>query len=137
MPQHWDETAKAQAIDAILDAMAEGMSVTRALKRDLMPSPGTWARWRSESGVLQERYARAREALADHWADEVVPISDTATDSDSAAAARVRVDARRWAASKFSPVYSDNLNLLLGGQGGLTIVLGRFHDPKLIEGEKC
>jgi hypothetical protein len=141
--REWDETAKLQACEAIFDAMCEGMSTTQALARPLMPSASTFARWRAESPKLQERYARAREALADFWADEVVPISDTAKDSDSAAAARVRIDARRWHTSKLAPAtYADN-SLAIGGngQGGLTIVLNRYEaapqveqsKPKLIE----
>jgi hypothetical protein len=127
----WDEGAKQQAIDYILDAMAAGQSVTRTLQLPMMPAPGTFARWRADDPTLQERYLRAREALADHWADEVVPIADGATDSDSAAAARVRVDARRWAASKFSSAYADRVDVGLGAGGGLQIVLNRYEAPRV------
>lgn len=130
MPQHWNPEAREQVCEYILDAMAEGQSLSAILRLPLMPSPGTFARWRAESEVLQARYARAREALADRWADEVVPISDGATDSDSAAAARVRMDARRWAASKFAPsTYGERVDVGLSGAAGLQIVLGRYDAP--------
>jgi hypothetical protein len=135
MPQHWNATAREQVCEYILDAMAEGQSLSAILRGPLMPSPGTFARWRAESEVLQGRYARAREALADRWADEVVPISDGATDSDSAAAARVRMDARRWAASKFAPsTYGERVDVGLTGAAGLQIVLGRYDAPRDVTG---
>lgn len=133
MPQAWDTENKAQALEYLFELVGNGMSFTAALALPLMPSRATFAAWRSESEVLQGRYARAREALADMFADEIVSIADTASDSDSAAAARVRMDARRWVAGKYSPQYSDNVSLSLGGgAGGLQIVLNRYEAPQAL-----
>lgn len=126
MAQEWDATNKAQVIEFILDAMAAGQGLMATLRLPFMPSAATFARWRAESETLQSRYLRAREALADHWADEVVPIADTATNADTAAAARVRLDARRWAAGKYNSAYADVLHTPINAQGGLVIVLNRF-----------
>ncbi len=53
------------------------------------------------------RYARAREEQADFYADEIITIADTEPD---AAIARVRIDARKWTASKLRPkVYGDRV----------------------------
>lgn len=45
-------------------------------------------------------YARARELQAETFADQVVTIADECEDANHA---RVRVDARKWAASKILP----------------------------------
>jgi hypothetical protein len=46
------------------------------------------------------RYAQAREALMDHWSEEIVVIADdqTAEPNDR----RVRVDTRKWLMSKLA-----------------------------------
>lgn len=133
MAQEWDAANKAQALEYLFELVANGMSFTAALGLPLMPSRATFAKWRAESEVLQARYVRAREALADYLADEVVSIADQAVDSDSAAAARVRVDARRWVAGKYNTAYSDSAALLAsGGGGGLTIVLNRYEPPRVV-----
>jgi hypothetical protein len=132
----WNAEAKAQVIEHVLSQMAQGEPLTRILRNDLMPHPGTWLRWCEDDGVLRERYARARLALGDHVAESVLAIADTATDSDSASAARVRVDARRWFAGKVNPQYSEQMNLSVGGQG-LTIVLGRYEPKPVLEHEKA
>ena len=50
---------------------------------------------------------RAREKQADFYADEIITIADTEPD---AAIARVRIDARKWTASKLRPkVYGDRV----------------------------
>lgn len=58
---------------------------------------------------IRERYARARTAQAHLLAEECVEIADTDIDPNRA---RVRVDARKWFASKVLPkVYGDKLQL--------------------------
>ena len=95
-----------------------------------MPSASTWFKWTADCDVTRKRYAQAREALADCVADDVLDIADTATDSDSASAARVRVEARRWFAAKVKPtVYGDNVGLDLQANGGITISLQRYAPP--------
>jgi hypothetical protein len=70
-------------------------------------------------------YARAREDRSDKLADEIVAISDEShndtyvdddgnvrTNHEVVARAKLRVDARKWVASKLKPrVYGDKLDL--------------------------
>lgn len=59
--------------------------------------------------LLAEQYARAREDQADYIAGEVLEIADTEPDPNKA---RVRIDARKWAAGKLKPkVYGDRIQL--------------------------
>jgi terminase small subunit-like protein len=75
------------------------------------------------------QYARAREAQADHWAEEIISIADdgtndvyTRTDKDGneyeavnydhIQRSKLRVDARKWIASKLKPKkYGEKLQL--------------------------
>lgn len=121
--------------DTVCDALAAGVparSLFAASPDDVKPARARWWDWinrrGNESALAQ--YRRARELAADSWAEEVVQIADQAVDADTAAAARVRAEARKWVASKFSPKeYGDNVGLALGGQGGITINLQRYQPP--------
>lgn len=55
--------------------------------------------------MLSQQYAQARLEQANYYADQIVEITDTERDPNRA---RVRVDARKWIASKMLPkVYGD------------------------------
>ena len=72
-----------------------------------MPHEATIYRWLNEHRDFCENYARARETLADMNACDIVHIADTEEDSNRA---RVRIDARKWFASKVAPKkYGDKL----------------------------
>lgn len=125
--EYWAEVTR-----IVVEALAAGVP-TRSLfaggPDSGLPSRAKWWDWLNARGNESElsRYRRARELAADSWAEEVVTISDTAVDADTAAAARVRADARKWAASKFNAAqYGDQVGLTLGGNGGITINLQRF-----------
>ena len=76
---------------------------------DDMPVAETIRRWRMLDAEFLAQYARAREARAEVLADEIVEIADTAEDAQLA---RLRVDARKWAASKLDPKrYGERLDI--------------------------
>jgi hypothetical protein len=115
----------------VLAAMHSGHTVRQTLAMPDMPSRNAYYQWLHREGneTFLSEYHGAREAFADAMADEVLDVSDTARDADTASAARVRADARKWLAAKLRPqVYGDNVGLALSGSGGLQITLGRF-DP--------
>ncbi|MBM7406915.1 MULTISPECIES: hypothetical protein [Sphingomonas] len=96
----------------ICERLIEGESL-RAICRDAsMPSKSTVARWLAADEAFQELYARARELQAEALADEILEIADKAHDRDSAAAARVKVDVRKWLASKLAPKKYGDATLL-------------------------
>jgi hypothetical protein len=90
------------------------------------PARHTVLRWRSEYPMFGSEYARAREDGADALADGVIDISDEVADAgpqDSARvnAARLRVDARKWSASKLKPgAYADRLETVHSGNMDVT-----------------
>lgn len=74
-----------------------------------MPARQTVYQWLMNDASFSDNYTRAREAQADYYADEIADIADTETDPNKA---RVRIDARKWAAGKLKPkVYGDRLHL--------------------------
>lgn len=85
--------------------------------------------WLAKHPEFLDNYARAREAQADVYADEIIDITDEpakivpttgAVDSADVAQKRLQVDARKWLASKLKPKkYGDKVtNEVIGENGG-------------------
>lgn len=96
--------------DEICTRLANGESL-RAIcnsdRDDFMPAMGTVLRWVGEKPEFRDQYARAREIQAESHADEIVTIADgdkfAEPDAVGVARDRLRVDARKWVASKLLP----------------------------------
>ena len=87
--------------ERICALIASGKSLRRICEEEEgMPTAETVRTWLLKHEGFSAQYARAREVQAEHYADEIVEIADTEAD---AAKARVRVDARKWTASKLLP----------------------------------
>ena len=86
-----------------------------------MPANQTVRNWLNTNQDFVLQYARAREDQAEYYADEMVEIADSA-DKDTANAARVRVDTRKWIASKLRPKkYGELVKHEHGGADGAPI----------------
>lgn len=118
---------------AICERLIEGDSLRTICAADDMPAMSTVFRWLAEDSdealAFSEQYARAREAQADAIFDEIIEIADdgrndyverlrqdgekdTAFDAEHVQRSRLRVDARKWVASKLAPKkYGDDLRL--------------------------
>jgi hypothetical protein len=108
-------------------------------------------RWLESNDAFREQYARAREAQADTLADEILEISDdgsndwmqrTGKDQEPAwqlngehvQRSRLRVDSRKWFASKVAPKkYGDKLEVAGDRENPLTVIheAGKSFDAKL------
>ncbi len=101
---------KAHIQRAICLEIAAGKSLKSILDNDpSMPSRETVYEWLHDDAAFSDNYTRAREAQADYFADEISHIADTESDPNKA---RVRIDARKWAAGKLKPkVYGDKLDI--------------------------
>ena len=89
---------------AICQKLADGESLIAICRNPAMPSRSTVHRWIREEDAFRERYVRAREDQADALADQVLEIADAAAgENRSASAAKLRIEARRWAAAKLKP----------------------------------
>jgi len=86
-----------------LEEMAKGERSMREICTDKgMPSRSLIFHWVRENPEFAALYHEARDIQLHGYVDDTVYISDTETD---AAKARVRIDTRRWVASKLLPKY--------------------------------
>jgi len=98
--------------DAILHGIAEGNSLVSILKEDdELPSYTTVMKWLRQYPEFAANYARAREDQADHDADKIGDIAERVVKGEvDPQAARVAIDAYKWAAGKRKPkVYGEKL----------------------------
>lgn len=131
--------------DTICDRLAGGESLRKICSGDDMPAGSTVWLWLSENKLFSEQYARAREAQADKLADEIIEIADDgrndtyqgengeAVNHDVIARSRLRVDARKWYASKLAPKkYGDKVTQEHTGRidGELSLIKRVIVDPK-------
>jgi hypothetical protein len=111
--------------DEICERLSLGESLRAICEDAHMPTETAVRKWAvNDVNGFSSRYTSAREAQADHYAEEIVTIADTAEDANLA---RLRVDARKWFASKVAPKrYGDKITQQLTGPegGSVTFVLG-------------
>lgn len=110
----------------ICDAIAAGRSLRSICDEPGMPGRETVFRWLRDPSyaAFRDQYAQAREDQADALADDLIDIADDGrndwmerhggddagwvANGENIQRAKLRVDARKWAASKLRPrVYGD------------------------------
>ena len=111
-----------QRIRDAIDRIAEGATLRRAAASEGL-STSTFHDGVSSVRELASRYAQAQAIQAHTLVDEMRDIADDPTLDPQDK--KVRVDTRRWIASKLNPQYSDRVDVRL--QGELS-VLGPISD---------
>ena len=102
MPAGRPSSFSSDKVEAICERLMVGESL-RAICRDKdMPGISTVMAWLNKSPEFQEQYVRAREIQAEYLVDEIIEIADKAGE-EKVNSARLRIDARKWAASKMAP----------------------------------
>lgn len=121
-----------EVADEICEQIANGKSIRQICLADNMPAMSTVFKWLRDIDGFSEQYAHAREAQAELLAVEIIEIADDGrndtymdeegnvrTNQDVIARSRLRVDARKWIASKLKPkVYGDKVTNEVTGQDG-------------------
>jgi hypothetical protein len=114
----------------IAEAICEEIATTdhalhRICEREDMPDHATVYRWLASNQDFCDKYARARERQADFMASQTVDIADDTSKDNSfagsvaVARSRLRIDARKWLASKLAPKkYGDKIDATLQGPDG-------------------
>lgn len=97
--------------DAICEQLADGRSLRSICLDDGMPVKSTVFKWLIAHPSFKDQYAHAREAQADTLADEIQDIADEkCKDMVAVQRNKMRLDARKWLASKMKPkVYGDKV----------------------------
>ena len=117
--------------------LAEGESLRAICTDERQPSMSTIMNWLfdGEHKEFEQEYARARRVQAEMFAEEIIDIADDAsgdtttgkdgepvTDRENIQRSRVRIDARKWIASKLLPrVYGDKIQHT--GEGGEELII--------------
>ncbi len=102
--------------DIICERIADGASLRSICAADDMPNKSTVFRWLAAHKGFADQYTRAREEQAETLADEIVQIADDGSNdtyldrlgkervnTDVISRSKLRVDARKWVASKLKP----------------------------------
>src|SRR3990172_1260060 len=118
-----------EIVSKICELLMMGQSLRSICRQDNMPGLSTICEWLSKRVEFAEQYARARETQADLMAEDIIEIADTAKDKNNAHAVQVRVDARKWIASKLKPkTYSDHLKVEAEIKGDIKITFNLDND---------
>lgn len=113
----------------ICERLAKGESlrtITGPNRDDFMPAETTVRRWLAGtedwSEAFRRQYAHARDCQADHYAEEIIAIADCTDQPVSGDIPlvrdpqrdRLRIDARKWYASKLAPKKYGDKTILAG-----------------------
>ena len=84
-------------------SVIEGGMTTRAAIKHFEVGNRTFYKWLDSDEGRRQRYFQARKRWADMIAEEVVDIADGAVDAHDATVRKLRIDARKWVASRVNP----------------------------------
>lgn len=135
--------------NTICGRLAEGETLREVCRDANMPGYSTVKRWLLDNEEFRAQYARACEARADHWADEIVLIADDASGDYADARAvrlngvyppteqatdpkfnaehvqrsKLRIDTRKWLMAKAAPKkYGEKIHQEVSGLDGAPLV---------------
>ena len=130
------DAERMQLAEVVCESMRDGLSLRKACI-EIGITASTFLEWVSKDEVLADQYTRAREAMLDKMADELLEIADApvgttdtgSTDSGAVQKQRLQVDSRKWLLSKLAPKkYGDKVEqTLLGADGGAVQVAGTIN----------
>ena len=123
-----------EAAHEVCRRMAAGENLLAICKTPGMPPASTVRTWAVDDvDGFAAMYTRARQVLAEHWADEIITISDyppTRTpdgrvDHGAVMHQRLMVDTRKWLCCKVLPkIYGDRLGLDQSNSFVLNVITG-------------
>ncbi len=143
MPAGRPSTYTDELADEICSQLSDGVSLRSICRQDDMPAASSVFKWLRENDRFSEQYTKAKEESADALVEDMLDIADNdvadvvlvdgvplvvdgemvkQTHSAKVAHARLRVDTRKWAASKLKPKkYGDKLDLNHSGSFNVTL----------------
>lgn len=100
-----------ELFDEICERISSGESLRKICMDKNMPNLTSVWKWLNDNEELSKQYARAREQQAETFVDEILSISDEILptgidgkiDPSVLNQARLKIDARKWVASKLKP----------------------------------
>jgi hypothetical protein len=135
MATKYTDADKRKLTERVFALMQTGMPLGKSCKETGVPK-ATVQGWIAADAAIAGQYALAREALLEHWAEEVVTVADddpaqvvdqngiARYDSAAVQHQRLRVDSRKWVLSKLKPKeYGDKVTQEHTGADGGPIAL--------------
>lgn len=120
MPKKTPQAERLEKLTRIFSLIEAGASLRQAAEQ-VGCGANTALQWIDAEG-LQEQYTRAREHRADTLAEEMIQIADVG--SGDAQRDRLRLDARKWFASKLYPrKYGDKIDTTISGPDGGPVLI--------------
>jgi hypothetical protein len=140
----------------LCEHLSTGKPLTTWCKQKGNPKYSTVMNWlwreSDYKGEFEKKYARAREQQAECISDQIMDIADDdtgdivmkedkrgrkykAVDHENINRSRLKVDARKWIASKLLPKkFGDSTSVKVGGEeGGAITFLVKYEDKKMPE----
>jgi Bacteriophage Sf6, terminase small subunit-like len=117
-----------QLADHICGLISDGRSLRSILRDDdTMPAMSTIFKWLREHQSFSEQYTRAKEEQADALAEDMQDIADNPT--GDVQRDRLRVDTRKWIASKLKPKkYGDKVDATIEHSGQVGVVFQTVYE---------
>ncbi len=126
--------------DEICSQLADGVSLRTVCLPDSMPDKATVFRWLRSKQEFCDQYEKAKAECADLFVEEIIEIADDGTNdwmekqnkdgstyevvnSEHIQRSRLRVDARKWIASKLKPKKYGDKTVLSADPDGLPLSL--------------
>ncbi len=137
--------------DKICEAIANSnRGLVSICKQDGFPSRITVHEWINTIPEFSNKYARAKEDQAEFLAEEMLEIADDSSkdtttnergkpieDKEWTNRSRLRVDTRKWIASKLKPKkYGDKLDVTTDGEKIATPIIINWNDKPIDEQNK-
>lgn len=124
--------------DSICDQLALGRSIIQISDDPDYPAESTIYNWLNRFPEFLEKYTRARELQAEHYASEIVALADTPVEArktlirpdgseeitigDAIERSKLQIEARKWIAMKLLPKkYGERLGLEHSGESELRL----------------
>lgn len=140
MPAGRPSDYSAELTTTICTRLGLGESLREICRNEDMPSKTTVMRWLAQHQVFRDQYARARDAQADYYAEEIIEIADDGSNdwmerknSDGSTyevenheainRSKLRVDTRKWLMARMAPKkYGDRITQEVTGADGAPLV---------------
>jgi hypothetical protein len=113
--------------DTICAHITDGWSMRRICREDWSPQMTTIFRWLRENDEFRKQYEAAKDIQSDAFVEDILDIADTpaalnekgGVDSGDVADKRLRIDTRKWIASKLKPKkYGEKVEQTMQGPDG-------------------
>lgn len=129
----------------ICSEVASGRSLRSICREDDMPAMSSVFLWLSRHPTFSEQYAKSQVDRATALAEEILEISDDASNdlliqegkgapnSVSVARDKLKVDTRKWLLSRMDPKrYGDKVETVHSGELEIKQITRRIVDPKVV-----